>query len=62
MSSQTEDTLRHELANSRQENIVLKGLVKRAADQLDDIVDENCSEDAAARARQTASRLHHASR
>ena len=62
MSSQTEHTLRHELANSRQENVVLKGLVKQAAEQLDDVVNEECSEDATARARQTADRLHQASR
>ncbi len=60
MSIEKEQLLRHELANTQQENAVLKGLVKRAAEELDGIVEEECSQEASARAKRTAGRLHQA--
>ncbi len=60
MSDNSEKMLRHELANTQQENAVLKGLVKRAAEQLDEIVEQECSQEASAKAKKTAGRLHQA--
>ena len=37
--------LRHQLKNAEQEKLALKGLVKRAADELDDLAEADCSEE-----------------
>ena len=62
MSNDNERVLRHELANSKQETLALKELVKRAADDLDELVAQDCSDAASAKATQTADRLRHAVR
>ena len=59
-ASKAERNLRHELANAKQEQIALKGMLKRAADELDHVVEENCSNEAKLDASVAASRLRRA--
>ncbi|MXP30104.1 hypothetical protein GRI58_14945 [Porphyrobacter algicida] len=59
-ASKTDRNLRHELANAKQEQIALKGMLKRAADELDHVVEENCSNEAKLDASVAASRLRRA--
>ena len=59
-SSPSESELRHELANAKQQEIALKGMLKRAASQLDHVVDADCSEEAKQEASEAASRLRRA--
>ena len=49
--------LQHEVANLEQQKLALAGFVERAAEQIDDLADENCSEDAVMKARIQANRL-----
>ena len=49
--------LQHEVANLEQQKLALAGFVERAAEQIDDLADENCSEDAVMKARIQADRL-----
>ena len=51
---------KHALANARQEKRALKGLLDRAADELEKLADADCDADAIARAEQTAKRLRKA--
>ena len=39
-----EDELRHELANAKQQKLALKSLLKRAADEIEDLAEANCEE------------------
>ena len=49
--------LRHQLKNAKQEMLALKGLVKRAADQIDDLAEADCTDDAIENAKAQAERL-----
>ena len=49
--------LRHQLKNAEQEKLALKGLVKRAADELDDLAEADCSEEAIDSAKAQAERF-----
>lgn len=55
-----ERLLRHELKNAQQETTALRGLVKRAADKLDQVVEEDCSDASVIDAHRTAERLRRA--
>lgn len=50
-------TLRHKLQNAEQQKLALKGLVKRAADEIDDLADADCSRPAIKSAKAHAERL-----
>ncbi|EDL48515.1 hypothetical protein [Erythrobacter sp. SD-21] len=54
--------LDHELKNAEQQKLALKGLVKRAADEIDDLADANCSEEAVESAKAQAKRLREATK
>lgn len=54
-------TLRHKLKNAEQEKIVLRKMVKRAADEIEDLAEAECSEDAVDSAKSQAERLRKAS-
>ena len=54
--------LRHELVNAEQENLALKGMLKRAADEIDDLAEAECSDAAVERAKSQAERLRKASK
>lgn len=49
--------LRHQLKNAEQEKLALKGLVERAADEIDDLADADCTDDAIQNAKAQAERL-----
>ena len=49
--------LRHQLKNAEQEKLALKGLVERAADEIDDLVEAECTDDAIQNAKAQAERL-----
>ena len=49
--------LRHELQNAEQRELALKRLVKRAADEIDDLAEADCSKDAIESAKAQAERL-----
>ena len=49
--------LRHELKNAEQEKLALKGLVERAADEIDDLAEADCTDDAIQNAKAQAERL-----
>ena len=53
--------LRHQLKNAEQEKLALKGLVKRAADELDDLAEADCSEEAIDNAKAQAERFERSS-
>lgn len=50
-------TLRHQLKNAEQERLALKSLVKRAADEIDDLAEADCTDDAIQNAKAQAERL-----
>ena len=58
--SASERKLRHELANAQQEQVALKAMLTRAANELDHVVDANCSDEAKHDASVAASRLRRA--
>lgn len=45
------------MKNAEQEKLALKGLVKRAADELDDLAEADCSEEAIDNAKAQAERF-----
>jgi hypothetical protein len=49
--------LRHKLKNAEQEKIVLKKMVERAADEIEELADAECSKDAVDSAKLQAERL-----
>ena len=49
--------LRHQLKNAEQEKLALKGLVERAADEIDDLAEADCTDDAIQNAKAQAERL-----
>lgn len=55
-----ERELRHELANAEQQKDALQGLLRRAASELEHIVEADCSEEAKDEALDTATRLRRA--
>lgn len=55
-----ERKLRHELANAEQQKDALQGLLRRAASELEHIVEADCSEKAKDEALDTATRLRRA--
>lgn len=55
-----ERKLRHKLANVEQEKDALQGMLRRAASELEHIVDADCSDSAKAEALDTATRLRRA--
>lgn len=52
-----ERALRHELKNAEQDKLALKNMVTRAADEIDELADAECSDDAIAKAKSHADRL-----
>ena len=56
-----ERALRHKLKNTEQEKIVLRRMVKRAADEIDQLAKAECSEEAVDNAKLQAERLRKAS-
>ena len=55
-------SLRHKLKNAEQENIVLKKMVKLAVDEIEELAEADCSEDAIESARAQAERLRKVSK
>lgn len=55
-----EQSLRHKLKNAEQEMLALKGLIDRAADQIDDLAGADCSEECIRSAKVLAKRLRRA--
>ena len=53
--------LRHDLANAQQEKSALQGMLKRAADELDQLAEADCDEDAIEKAETAAKRFRRAS-
>lgn len=55
----TDDTrdLRHELRNAEQDKLALKKMLNRAADEIDDLADADCSPASIEHARSQAKRL-----
>ena len=49
--------LRHQLKNAEQEKLALKGLVERAADEIDDLAEADCTDDAIQNAKAQAERF-----
>lgn len=49
--------LRHKLQNAEQRELSLKRLVERAADEIDDLAEAECSEEAITSAKAQAERL-----
>ena len=49
--------LRHELKNAEQEKLALKALVERAADEIDDLAEADCTDDAIQNAKAQAERF-----
>lgn len=56
-----EQSLRHKLKNARQEKLALKGLIERAADEIDSLAEADCSEEAISSAKAQAKRLRRVS-
>lgn len=57
MSEKKEQELQHALGNARAETAALKSLLGKAAERLEDIVAENCSDESQEMALATAQRL-----
>lgn len=55
-----EREIRHDLENAEQEKLALQKLAIRAADQIDDLAEADCSEPAIAKAKTQADRLRKA--
>ena len=49
--------LRHQLKNAEQEKLALKGLVERAANEIDDLAEADCTDDAIQNAKAQAERF-----
>ncbi|WP_460102479.1 hypothetical protein [Qipengyuania sp. 483] len=49
--------LRHELRNAEQDKLALKQIINRAADEIDELVNTDCSEASIKHARAQAMRL-----
>ena len=49
--------LRHQLKNAEQDKLALKGLVERAADEIDNLAEAECTDDAIQNAKAQAERL-----
>ena len=49
--------LRHNLKNAEQEKLALKEMLERGADEIDDLADADCSEDAIQNAKEHADRI-----
>ena len=49
--------LRHQLKNAEQEKLALKGLVERAANEIDNLAEAECTDDAIQNAKAQAERL-----
>lgn len=56
-----EQSLRHKLKNAEQEKLALKGLIERAADEIDDLAEADCSKEAIDSAKAQAKRLRNVS-
>lgn len=56
-----EQALRHKLKNAEQEKLALKGLIERAADEIEVLAEADCSEEAIGSAKAQAKRLRRAS-
>jgi len=54
--------LDHKLKNAEQEKLALRGLVERAADEIDKLAEADCSQDAIEHAKTQAERLRQASK
>ena len=57
MDEEKKRALRHQLKNAEQEKLALKGLVERAADEIDDLAEAECTDDAIQNAKAQAERL-----
>ena len=57
MDEEKKRALRHQLKNAEQEKLALKGLVERAADEIDDLAEAECTDDAIQNAKAEAERL-----
>ncbi len=55
-----EHRLEHALANSEQEKRALQGLLKKAASQIDELVETKCDEHVSEKAEKTAAKLRRA--
>jgi hypothetical protein len=55
-----EARLEHDLANVEQEKRALQGLLKKAAQQIDELVESDCEERVTEKAQETASKLKRA--
>ena len=56
----SERALRHELANAEQEKEALQGMLRRAASELEHVVEADCSEQSKDEALATATKLRRA--
>lgn len=57
-----ERQLRHKLQNAKQRELALKRLVERAADEIDELAEADCSKDAIESAKAQAERLRKVSK
>ena len=57
MDEEKKRALRHQLKNAEQEKLALKGLVERAANEIDDLAEADCTDDAIQNAKAQAERL-----
>lgn len=55
-----EHRLEHDLANVEQEKRALQGLLKKAANQIEELVESNCDEQVSEKAAETAAKLKRA--
>ncbi|MFK4003807.1 hypothetical protein [Qipengyuania sp. NPDC077563] len=55
--TQEERELRHELRNAEQDKLALKKMLNRAADEIDELADADCSQVSIEHARSQAKRL-----
>lgn len=56
----SERKLRHDLANVEQEKEALQGMLRRAASELEHVVEADCSDESKADALETATKLRRA--
>jgi hypothetical protein len=59
--SDQEHQLRHRLRNVEAENLAMKALIRKAADQLEQVVESDCSAEEQVKALKSAERLRQAS-
>lgn len=58
--NEREERLEHDLANVEQEKRSLQGMLKRAAKQIDELVESDCDDRVTDQAKQTAAKLKRA--